>query len=105
MRPSSLLLLLLLGVDEVCSGRVKNAIFGSMFSGSSDSDINIHTDADQVELIEFLAGTLNGGKLKILGNSLVAKGKAVGAYLFPAMLKARTAEEVSRHVRMSLGGL
>ena len=54
MRPSSLLLLLLLGVDEVCSGRVKNAIFGSMFSGSSDSDINIHTDADQVELIEFL---------------------------------------------------
>merc|ERR1719329_1218159 len=56
MRTSSFasVLLLLLCVEEVCGGRVKDALFGSIFGGTSKSKSDIHTDADQAELIEFL---------------------------------------------------
>lgn len=50
----ALLLLLLLSAEEVWGGRVKNAIFGGIFGGSHKIDADIHTDADQAELIAFL---------------------------------------------------
>ena len=40
--------------EEVWGGRVKNAIFGGIFGGSHKIDADIHTDADQAELIAFL---------------------------------------------------
>lgn len=51
---AALLLMLVLSMEEACGGRVKNALFGGMFSGSRKIDGDIHTDADQAELIAFL---------------------------------------------------